>query len=354
MRWLRSNRNRELDEEIRAHIRMATQERVRNGEDGEQARAEVMKEFGSVALAMEDTRNVWGGQWLEQLAFDLRYAARTLGRTPGFAAAAVLSLAMGIGATTALFSVLQHVVWQPLPYRDPAKLAIVWNLDPRLANPQTPASYPDWQDWRRQAKGFTGFAAFRNRPGFIKAADESPQVEFHEVSADFLPLLGVAPALGRFWTDEEAPRGQAAVISHHRWQQAFGGARDIVGRRILVSQTPYEIVGVMPAEFHTPSMGTQANIRLSPADSMWAPFVPKPVQVANRGNRGLRILARLDVYTTIAGAQRNLGALAAQLAEAYPDSNRNITVHVLPLVESMIGSVRPALMALIGAAGCSC
>ena len=119
---------------------------------------------------------------------------------PGFAAAAVLSLAIGIGATTALFSVLQHVAWQPLPYRDPGKLAIVWNLDPRLANPQSPASYPDWQDWRRQAKGFAVVAAFRNRPGFIKAAEESPQVELHEVSADFLPLLGVAPALGRFWT----------------------------------------------------------------------------------------------------------------------------------------------------------
>jgi predicted permease len=350
MRWWRTNRDLELDEEIRAHIRMATQERVRNGEDPEKARAAVIKEFGNMALTMEDTRTVWGGLWLEHLAFDLRYAGRTLARTPGFALAAVLSLAIGIGATTALFSVLQHVVWQPLPYRDPGKLAIVWNLDPRLANPQTAASYPDWQDWRRQAKGFTALAAFRNRPGFIKTAEESPQVEFHEVSADFLPLLGVTPALGRFWTGEEAPQGRAAVISHHLWQQAFGGARDIVGRRILVNQTPYEIVGVMPAGFQTPSMGTQATIRLSPVDSMWAPFVPKPVQVANRGNRGLRILARFDGPTTLAVAQRNLGAVATQLADAFPDSNRNITVQVLPLVESLTGSVRPALLALIGAA----
>ncbi len=165
MKWTRRNRDRELDEEIRSHIRMAIEDRVRQGEDGERARAEVLKEFGSVAGTMEDTRTVWGGQWLEQLAFDLRYAARSLSRTPGFALAAVLSLAIGIGATTTLFSVLQHVAWRPLPYRDPAKLAIVWNLDPRLANPQAPASYPDWQDWRRQGKGFEGLAAFRNRPG---------------------------------------------------------------------------------------------------------------------------------------------------------------------------------------------
>jgi hypothetical protein len=350
MSWWRSNRDRELDEEIRAHIRMAVQDRVRNGEDVEKAGAEVIKEFGSVALTMEDTRTIWGGQWLEHLAFDLRYACRTLAGNPGFALAAVLSLAIGIGATTALFSVLQHVALQPLPYRDPGKLAIVWNLDPRLANPQTPASYPDWQDWRRQAKGFTALAVFRNRPGFINAAEESPQVEFHEVSAEFLPLLGVAPALGRFWTDEEAPNGSAAVISHHLWQQAFGGSRDIVGRRIVVSQIPYEIIGGMPAGFHTPSMGTRASIRLSPVDSMWVPFVPKPVHVANRGNRGLRILARLDGPTTLASAQRNLGAVAAQLADAFPDSNRNITVQVLPLMESLTGSVRPALVALIGAA----
>jgi HAMP domain-containing protein len=119
----------------------------------------------------------------------------------------------------------------------------------------------------------------------------------------------------------------------------------------VVSQTPYEIIGVMPADFRTPSMGTQVTIRLSPADSMWVPFVPRPVQVANRGNRGLRILARLEDRTTIAGAQRNLGAVAAQLAAAYPDSNKNISVQVLPLMESVTGHARPALVALTGAAG---
>src|SRR5450432_2616676 len=179
MRWTWRKRNRELDEEIRS----------------------------------QDTRGVWGGQWLEQLAFDLRYAARSLCRTRGFALAAVLSLAIGTGATTALFSVLQHVAWRPLPYASAEKLAIVWNLDPRMASPQVPASYPDWQDWRAQSKGFVGLAAFRNRPGFLQAGEESPQLELNEVSADFLPLLGVAPALGRFWSEGEAGRGQAAVIS---------------------------------------------------------------------------------------------------------------------------------------------
>ena len=351
MRWKRNHRDRELDEEIRTHIRMAIQDRIRQGEDPERARIEAMKEFGNVALTMEDARSVWGGQWLEQLAFDLRYAARNLARTPGFALAAVGSLAIGIGATTALFSVLQHVAWQPLPYRNPDKLAIVWNLDPRLANPQSAASYPDWQDWRSQSKGFAGLAMFRNRPGFLQAGEQSPQLELHEVSADFLPLLGVAPALGRFWSDDESAGGQAAVISDHLWRQSFGAARDIVGRRIVVSQTPYEIVGVMPADFRAPSMSTQTSIRLSPADSIWVRFVPMPVQKANRGNRGLRILARLDDRTTISGAQRNLGAVAAQLAAAYPDSNKNITVQVLPLMESVSGHARPALVALIGAAG---
>src|SRR6185295_18755155 len=143
---MRDRRNHDLDEELRSHIRMAIADRVRQGESPEAARAAVLREFGSVALAAEDTRRVWGGQWLEQCAFDLRYAARSLSRTPAFALAAVLSLAIGIGATTALFSVLQHVAWQPLPYSNPEQLAVIWNLDPRLANPQSPASYPDWQD----------------------------------------------------------------------------------------------------------------------------------------------------------------------------------------------------------------
>lgn len=351
MSWGRDHRAREVEEEIRSHIRMAIQERVRQGEDSERARSAVLKEFGNVALTAEDTRGVWGGQWLEQLTGDLRYAARNMIRAPGFALSAVLSLAIGIGATTALFSVLQHVAWKPLPYRSPEQLAIVWNLDPRLANPQSPASYPDWQDWRQQGKGFSGLAAFRNRPGFLRAGDESPQVELHEVSADFLPLLGVAPISGRFWREDESELGQAAVISEHLWRTQFGGSKDILGRRIVVSQAPYEIVGVMPADFHSPSMGTQTTIRLSPADSIWTPFVPKPVQKANRGNRLLRILARLNGATSFAVTQKNMSGLAAQLAAEYPDSNRNIAVQVLPLAESVTGSVRPALVALMSAAG---
>ena len=136
MTWQRRNRDNELDEEIRSHIRMAIEDRVRQGEDRELARAAVMKEFGNVALTMEDTRRVWGGQWLEQLAFDLRYAARSLGRAPGFALAAVLSVAIGIGATTALFSVLQHVAWQPLPYRNPGTTG--HRLEPGSANRKPP------------------------------------------------------------------------------------------------------------------------------------------------------------------------------------------------------------------------
>ena len=352
---MRDRRERELDEELRAHIRMAIADRVRQGESPEAARAAALHEFGSVALAAEDTRRVWGWQWLEQCAYDLRYALRSLARTPAFALAAVLSLAIGIGATTALFSVLEHVALEPLPYRNPNQLAVIWNLDPRLANPQSPASWPDWQDWRRQSTDFAGITAFRNRPGFLRADDDSradsPQLELHEVSADFLPLLGVAPALGRFWRDDENERGEAALISDHVWRTQFGGDRDIVGRRIVVSQTPYQIIGVMPAEFRSPSMATQANIRLSPPDSMWVPLVPRPVQKDNRGNRGFRILARLKDGVTLPAAQRNLAQLAARIAAAYPDSNKNITVQVLSLVQSVTGSVRPALVALMTAAG---
>jgi hypothetical protein len=189
MRWKRNHRDSELDEEIRTHIRMAIQDRIRQGEDLARARIEVMKEFGNVTLAMEDTRNVWGGQWLEQLAFDLRYAARSLARTPGFAGAAVLSLAIGIGATTALFSVLQHVAWQPLPYRNPDKLAIVWNLDPRWRTPSRPLRIRTGRTGGSQARGLPVWHVPQSSwisPGRRAIA----AVGTPRSIGDFLPLLG--------------------------------------------------------------------------------------------------------------------------------------------------------------------
>ena len=346
---MKGRRERELDEELRSHIRMAVADRVSRGESPEQARAAVLREFGSLALAAEDTRHVWGGQWVEHSVYDLRHAARSLVRTPVFALSAILSLAIGIGASTGLFSVLHHVALRPLPYQEPNQLAIIWNLDPRVTNPQSPASYPDWQDWRQQATDFAEISAFRNRPAFLRGGNNSLQVELHEVSADFLPLLRVPPAAGRFWSNVDNDRGDAVVISHHLWQQQFGGAFDVVGRRIVINQAPYEIVGVMPAGFRSPSMATQFDVRLSPPDSVWVPLVPRPVQKNNRGNRGLRILARLKDGASLATAQSNLAQLASRLAESYPDSNRNISVQVVPLADSVTGSARPALLALMAA-----
>lgn len=350
MNWFR-RRADDVEEEIRSHIRMAIQDRVRDGEDPVQARREVLKEFGGVAIQAEDTRAVWRIQWLDQTLADLRFAARTLAKSPGFAAAAILSLALGVGATTALLSVLLHVALRPLPYREPDRLAIAWSMDPRVTPATSPASFPDWQDWREGTHSFDGIAAFRNRPGFLNVGDRTLQLELHEVSADFLPLLGVAPALGRFWSEREGEAGQAAVISDGLWRHAFGGARDVVGRRIVVSQTAYEIVGVMPAGFAAPSVGMRAAIRLSPADSMWTPLVPRPVQRNNRGNRGLRILTRLHAKSDVVAARRDLAAVAARLAAAYPESNRGITSELAPLADSITGAVRPPLAALVAAAG---
>uniref|UniRef100_Q025E1 Permease n=1 Tax=Solibacter usitatus (strain Ellin6076) TaxID=234267 RepID=Q025E1_SOLUE len=346
-----NRREREVEEELQSHIRMAIADRVRAGEDPVRARAAVLKEFGNVALTLESTRAVWSRQWLHDVAADLRYGLRTLARSPAFTIAAAASLAIGIAATTSLFSVLQHVVWNSLPYPDAQRLAIVWNVDPRVSGGQSPLSVPDWQDLRAQSAGAASLAAFRNRPAFLNAGEQSIQLELHEVSADFLPLLGVSPALGRYWEDGEAATGQVVVISDHLWRTAFSGARDVIARRIVVGQRPYQIVGVMPPGFRSPSVAAQTAIRLSPDDSVWAPLVPGPAQIANRGNRGLRVLARLGAATGISAAQNNLAAAAARLASAYPDSNANIGVQVLPLVESIAGSARPALAGLLSAAG---
>ena len=351
MRWFR-RREDEIDEEIRAHIRMAVQDRVRAGEDPAHARREVLREFGGVALKMEDTRAVWRWWWLDQTAADLRFALRTLGKSPGFAVAAILSLALGVGATTALLSVLHFVALRPLPYREPQRLAIAWSIDPRLTPGTSPASFPDWQDWRTATHSFAGLAAFRNRPGFLNVQERTLQLELHEVSADFLPLLGVAPVLGRFWSEREGEAGQSAVISDALWRDAFGGARDVIGRRIVVSQAPYRIVGIMPPGFTSPSVGMRTGIRLSPPDSIWTPLVAGPAQRNNRGNRGLRILARLAPGSTLAAARGDLAAVAVRLAAAYPESGPpGMTADLVPLEESVTGALRPPLAALVAASG---
>ena len=353
MKWFR--REAELDEEIRAHIRMAIQDRVRAGEDPIQARREVMREFGGVARTMEDTRAVWRWQWLEQTRTDARFAIRTLAKSPGFAAAAILSLALGVGATTALISVLHHVAFRPLAFEAPDRLAIAWSLDPRVTPPIAPASFPDWQDWRTGTHRFSTLAAFRNRPGFLLRGDGAEQVELHEVSPDFLPALGIAPALGRLWSEGEAEAAQAAVISDALWKDAFDGARDVLGRRVVISQAPYEIIGVMPPGFASPSMGgigIGAAIRLSPPHSVWTPLVirlratrqSRKSRVAYPGAASARCDRRRQPVPTSPRC-------AARLATAYPQANRGITADLVPLAESVTGAVRMPLAALAAAAG---
>jgi hypothetical protein len=138
-------------------------------------------------------------------------------------------------------------------------------------------------------------AAFRNRPGFLLQGDQSLQVELHEVSADFLPLLGVAPVLGAAWSEPSARQAQPAMISYAIWQELLGGARDVVGRTILISPTQYEISGVMPEGFRCPSSAAGPGVQLSPSLSIWVPFVPNRAQRMYRGNRGLRILGNCPV-----------------------------------------------------------
>jgi len=350
MPWF-TQREHDLDDEIQSHIRMAIQDRVDAGQDPKRARAEVLREFGGVARHMEDTRDVWGWRWAEQTLFDLRFAIRTLAKTPGFAVAAIVSLALGIGATTALLSVLHHVALRPFPFEDPQRLAIIWSMDPRVPGGMSATSFPDWRDWRTGTHRFAGIAAFRNRPAFVNEGDQTFQIEFHEVSSDFLSSLGVRPALGRFWSEHEPQGSDAAVISDGMWRNILGGARDAIGRRIVVNQAAYTVVGVMPPGFASPSIGGLSSIRLSPNNSLWTPLVPRPSQRNNRGNRGLRILARAQSNATMEGARQQLATVAAGLAGTCPDSNRGVTTAVVPLAESIAGAFRPPLTALALAAG---
>lgn len=283
---------------------------------------------------------------------DVRVGVRMLLKHKSLAAMAVLTLALAIGATTALFSLIEGVFLRPLPYVEADRLVVLWASRLAKGENQLPVSYPDWLSWSEQQRTFEGIGVFRNRPGSLQGRDEPIQAECFETSANFFSLLKASPDLGRTFVPEDADRRSqpVAVLSHGLWQRAFGGNPQIVGRTIAFSDVTYQIVGVMPAAFVSPAISSAPGLSLAPADAVWVPFQPKPVHLF-RGNRGLRAIARLKPQRSLAAAQAEVTSIAASLGEQYRDSNRGIGVDVVPLHEALVGGTRQTLLVLFGAVG---
>jgi macrolide transport system ATP-binding/permease protein len=255
MRFWRQRKDEELEAEIRSHLDQAIRERIERGEAPEEARIHALREFGNVGLVKEVTRETWGGAMFEQLVQDLRYGLRMLLKRKGFTTIAVLSLALGIGANTAIFSLIDAVLLKMLPVEQPEQLYFIQNVGPQRLNGGAPP-YPCFERFREQNHSFTGLAAFSRRDVTVNIDGAREEVRGQFVSGNYFSLLGVRPLLGRALSPEDdsvpekgGPDGYVAVIGHNYWSRRFGRSPEVIGKVVRVANDPVTIVGVAPPEF---------------------------------------------------------------------------------------------------------
>jgi putative ABC transport system permease protein len=277
---------------------------------------------------------------MDTLLQDLRYAFRTLGKNPGFAAVAVLALALGIGANTAIFSVVNAVLLRPLPFPDPDRLTMVYSFNPAKGFPRFPVSVPDFIDWRGQSRLFEGMAAVDGAPYNLSEGAEPERLNGSRVSASFLGVLGIKPALGRdFLPDDEREGAEPVVlIGHGLWTRRFGADPALVGRTIALNGRRHTVIGVLPREYSFPNHS-----------ELWTPISFEHDELTARGAHYLNVFARLRPGVTIQAAQTEIGTIAARLRQQYPDTNTGWEARVSPLSEMIVGKIRPALLVLLGA-----
>jgi putative ABC transport system permease protein len=289
---------------------------------------------------------------------DLRYALRQLAKSPGFTAVAILTLALGIGANTAIFSVVNALLLKPLPFPEPQQLLAFGMTNTRQSG-QTDLgslSYPDFFDFRKQNRTLQSLAVYRDRNFAITSDEGAASLRGVKSSAEFFDVLGVKPILGRGFTrnDEIAGGGvggMKVVLSYDFWQKHFGGDKNVLGRIIELDRRPFTVIGVLPAKFQFPIDSDPVELYVTIAEDAVNPDGSKP-QTEQRGNHSLESIGRLKPGVTIAQAQADLSTIAANLEKQYPDSNSYLGVKFKPLREELIGDVRTALYVLFAAVVC--
>lgn len=345
---------RELDfqTEMEEHVRLLAERYCRQGMTAEAALLAARRQFGNPTLLKEDLREMQIIPVIEALRRDLTYAARMLRKNPGFAAAAVITLALGIGANTAIFSVCNAVLLKPLPYAEPDRLVMLseQDRDGKLDN----VALANFVDWRDASRSFSDMAAMRVSsfaPSFILGGQtEASRLAGDSVTSSFFSVLGVQFMLGRNFLPEENRPGQnrVAILSYATWSERFGADRDIVGKGITLDAGSYTVVGVLPASFH---FGTSAaDFQTRSQVDIWVPTVLDP-QKLQRNSHMFHVIARLKPGIKLAQAQAELNVLAANLAQQYPEQNKDKGIVAVPLPDQVTGSVRVALETLLGAVG---
>ena len=289
---------------------------------------------------------MWRWNWLENLLQDARYGMRMLVKNPGFTAVVVLTLALGIGANTAIFSVVNGVLLSPLPFPNAKRVVSMFQDKPNF--PKGSISYPNFLDWQHDNRTFESIAAYRWADGSISGVGEPEEVKAQRVSATFFPILGVKPILGQNFSAEEDRRGAnpTVIISEGLWKRKFGADPNVIGKRLIVAGTGRTIVGVVPSSFRLKiqnfrsadvyePIGEEADAKFHRRDSFW----------------GMDAIGLLKPGVTLEQAREDMKRLNASLAAAYPDINANIKANIITLKDEIVGDIRPVLLVLFGAVG---
>ena len=354
MNWLRQlvSRRRlygDLSEEIREHLEEKVAGLVGNGMSRKDAEFAARREFGNVTLTEERARDVWRWPSLENLVRDVRYGFRMLRNNPGFSVVAIVTLALGIGANTAIFSVVDAALIRPLPYFEPNRLITLGEVRPQEGQSDSDrgiwnASYPDYLDWTRQSKSFQSLAGFSGDVFTLRGAGEPELLFGAQATVNFFSTLGVQPFLGRdFAVGEDIPAGpKVAILSYGSWVRRFGRDKQVLGRTLELDGKSVSIIGVLPREFEFAPQGSA---------EVWVPLHIEKDMASRRSLRWMPVIGRLAPGVTPEQARAELHAISAGLTAAYPQENGAIQVVMVPLRDKIVGHVERLLLVLFGAVG---
>ncbi|HKV40423.1 MAG TPA: ABC transporter permease [Blastocatellia bacterium] len=335
----KERRERDLAEEIESHLQMHIADNVRAGLDPSAARREALVKLGGVAATKERYRDRDGFPLIDSLWRDLIYAVRILRRNPAFTAIAVLTLGLGIGANTAIFSIVNAVLLRPLAYPNPGRLVMVWGTDKRRGDMEDVASYPNFEDWKSQSTVFESMAAFTRPGAVLSGAGDAEDVASIQVSPGFFETLGEPLQLGRTFTEDENQAGapKVALIGYDLWKTRFGGKTDVLGHTLRINEETYSIIGVMRPGFSISSSAQEV-------EQVCTPLTRDP----DRGHGFLNVIGRLKPKISISQAQAEMNAITSRLSQQYPGLNKGIGANIQSLVDATVGDVRTGLWILLG------
>jgi putative ABC transport system permease protein len=331
--------DQELEDEIERRLRLLAERYARQGMTEDDAARAARRQFGNVTLLQEVNREMRGIRFIETLVQDVRYGLWMLGRNPGFAAIAIITLALGIGANTAIFSVFQSVVLSPLPYDDPERLVMIWPRNNLGLRP--PVSGPDFQDWKRGARSFDRISGIKLQDRDLTSPGPAEHIDGREVSSDFFSTLGVKLALGREFSAQEDQYGGApvVVISDSLWKNRFGASPDIIGKPITMDAIDYTVVGILSPGFRF----------MYDADVYTPLGQSDPTFMNDRAVRGILCIGRLKPDVTADQAQAEMRAIQNSLNQLYPNANTGLSVDVISLKQQIVGDTDEKLLLLLGA-----